>query len=114
MPKNLDLLSLKLDFESLTKLKVLLICRLTEKNFGLVPKLRGIIICPEMGCRTKAPKRVKTTRARQKSVAKAGRSVKRLSPCTSLPVVMLKGIPDLKIIMGLISIFENVRSQPPA
>src|SRR5690349_17356349 len=50
--------------------------------------------CPGKGLASNAPKGVKTTLRRVRSVANAGRSRKSVSPLLSTPVVMLKGSPD--------------------
>ena len=72
--------------------------RFTEKKAGPCPKFRGIIVCPEDGFGSKAPNGVTMTPGLFRSVAKAGRSVKKVSPLVSCPVMILKGGPELAII----------------
>ena len=72
--------------------------RFTEKKAGPCPKFRGIIVCPEDGFGSKAPNGVTMTPGLFRSVAKAGRSVKKVSPLVSCPVMILKGGPELAMI----------------
>jgi hypothetical protein len=54
-----------------------------------------MICCPGDGVGSKAPYGVTTTPGSDRSVANAGRSLKKVSPFVSRPVVMLKGGPEL-------------------
>src|SRR3954469_1815278 len=54
-----------------------------------------------MGARSNAPKLVRTTDVRARSVASAGRSLNSESPFRSRPAVMLYGRPDASVINGL-------------
>ncbi len=69
--------------------------KLIEAKPGPRPKFRGMICCPGEGVGSKAPYGVTTTPGSFRSVAKAGRSLKYVSPLVSRPVVMLKGGPEL-------------------
>src|SRR5437016_4320630 len=100
-------------FASGPKLNDLLTPKLTEKKPGPRPSLRGIIVCPASGSRSKAPRRVTITLDRERSVANAGRSVNRVSPFVSRPVVILNGAPDLTKIMGLNESFHGPVIHPP-
>src|SRR5260370_11226316 len=64
------------------------------------------MVWPGRGARSQAPKAVSRTEGRVRSVAKAGRSVKSVSPFRSRPTVMLKGRLEVAISMGL-------RRKPP-
>ena len=72
--------------------------RFTEKKAGPCPKFRGMILCPGDGFGSKAPSGVTMTPGLFRSVAKAGRSEKKVSPFVSCPVMILKGGPELAII----------------
>src|ERR1019366_9200722 len=60
-----------------------------------------MIVWPGVGARSKAPKAVRTTEGRLRSVATAGRSVKMVSPFRSRPTVMLNGRVEVATSMGL-------------
>ena len=62
--------------------------------------MRGMMTWPGCGSRSKSPKAVRRTLGRERSVAKAGRSVKSVSPFRSRPTVMLKGRPELATSVG--------------
>src|SRR2546421_414612 len=70
-----------------------------------------MICSPATGFGSKAPNWVTTTPGLLKSAAKAGRSVNRVSPFRSRPIVMLKGLPDEKISIGLRLIFHGPRNR---
>src|SRR5438128_979282 len=72
--------------------------RFTEKKAGPCPKFRGMIVCPRDGFGSKAPNGVTMTPGLFRSVAKAGRSVKKVSPFVSCPVMILNGMPELATI----------------
>src|SRR5215471_18823947 len=86
--------------------------RLTIKKLGEFPKFLGMICCPGKGLRSKAPYGVTLTLGLDKSVAKAGRSVKSESPFASIPVVMSNGILDRHITSGVQSIPPFVLIHP--
>src|ERR1035438_10061075 len=60
-----------------------------------------MIVWPGIGARSNAPKAVRTTEGRLRSVATAGRSVKMVSPFRSRPTVMLNGRVEVATSMGL-------------
>src|ERR1039458_9537117 len=60
-----------------------------------------MIVWPGIGARSNAPKAVRTTEERLRSVAKAGRSVKIVSPFRSRPTVMLNGRLEVATSIGL-------------
>ena len=82
---------------ALPNLNVFPMLRFTERKPGPRPKFRGMIVCPGEGVGSNAPSGVTTTPGSFRSVAKAGRSLKNVSPFVSRPVVILKGWPELPI-----------------